>query len=342
MCEGNASPIAVEIAERDKVRELRGKLARKLASIYDETSWIAKDKTNQQQGYKYASADSMFSDIRHAAAKVGVFLMPLFGEPKIDRIPNTAKGRVDTQVVQAVTIMVIDADTGFAMEVPGYGEAYDTGDKAISKGKTAALKYTVRSLFMIPTGDDPDATTPEKPAAKAAAAEPTNGAAPATAAGQLKRTATLILKHLGATDEQKAELKQLCHERNLKAYEEIVAATAVGRSNCAAIAEWIKEKPLATAQDPTGAAPAASPSSTPSTSSVASPSSETAAPEALGDSQPVPVTIEFAQSELAEFALACATKSLRTADARAMAIAEGCTTAEEAIQFVAGYVGVKA
>jgi len=50
---------------------------------------------------------------------------------------------------------------GECLDIPSTGFGIDTGDKALAKALTMALKYALRQLFLIETGDDPDNTASE-------------------------------------------------------------------------------------------------------------------------------------------------------------------------------------
>jgi hypothetical protein len=318
MADEQVSDLTLERAQRDKVRELRGKWAKKMAQMYVETSWAKKDRqTDFGPKFKYASADSMYADIRAAAQRVGLALVPLLGEPKIDRQANSGKERTDTHVVQPISVMVIDTDTGFDMEIPGHGEASDTSDKGISKAITAALKYTLRTLFLIPTGDDPDAGS-------AAAEKKAQPAKPQTPEDELKATAAKIAENLGMKKADQTALLDACHARGLKSYREIVDAHAAGCTTIAGLMARVNAKPLTSsppaqqfANKPNGVAP-------------------TSKQEASGAPAPESATLEMTTSERTKFGTHCRILGYKEAEMFDRAAAEGCTTFDEAMLFVSG------
>lgn len=60
---------------------------------------------------------------------------------------------------------VADSDTGEKIEGTVYGRGQDNMDKGIYKALTGALKYWLTTAFLIPTGDDPEASddAPDQP-----------------------------------------------------------------------------------------------------------------------------------------------------------------------------------
>lgn len=62
--------------------------------------------------------------------------------------------------------MLLDAETGETVTITGLGSGQDSGDKAVMKAQTAAIKYAYLLSMAISTGDDPEAdikTDQEKP-----------------------------------------------------------------------------------------------------------------------------------------------------------------------------------
>jgi hypothetical protein len=54
------------------------------------------------------------------------------------------------------TWTLIDGDTGETISFQSIGTGADSGDKAAYKAATGALKYALLTVFLIPTGDDPE------------------------------------------------------------------------------------------------------------------------------------------------------------------------------------------
>jgi hypothetical protein len=135
---------------------------------------IAKDRKNEQQGYKFRGIDEVYNAMAPLLAESGLTILPT----ALDRIcepRETAKGGVIYSVTVKVDFAFVSAKDGSTHHVVTYGEAMDSGDKATNKAMSAAYKYACMQAFCIPTeGDnDADATTPPetvKPKAQQAAA----------------------------------------------------------------------------------------------------------------------------------------------------------------------------
>ena len=87
-------------------------------------------------------------------------------------------------------ITLIDRDSDESVLITGIGSGQDSGDKAVMKAQTAAIKYAYMLSLSISTGDDPeaDARTDEN-----TSAEPAKKAAPTNTTTK-RRAVTIPLK----------------------------------------------------------------------------------------------------------------------------------------------------
>ena len=123
---------------------------------------IGKDRSNQQQGYKFRGIDDVYNELAPLLAKHKLCILPrVLARECIERV--TAKGG-------AIFYVTVDAEFDFVSAVDGskhtvktFGEAMDSADKATNKAMSAAYKYAAFQAFCIPTeGDnDADSTTHE-------------------------------------------------------------------------------------------------------------------------------------------------------------------------------------
>jgi hypothetical protein len=90
----------------------------------------------------------------------GLALMPI----RVDRLESADVGKME-RVVLLVTYRLLH-ESGEHVDIQTMGSADLGGGKAAYAAQTGALKYAVRQLFAIPTGDDPDADerAPARPA----------------------------------------------------------------------------------------------------------------------------------------------------------------------------------
>lgn len=158
-----------------KMSENEKSLAAHLADIMSEVGYVQKDARNDHFKYSYASADAVMSKVREACSKRGI-------------------GIVGTQAFVVsyennVAVVKVTQTYGLGdqrVSFEGLGSGKDSGDKAIMKANTAALKYLLSLAFNISWGDDPEADSsvdkeasePQKRPSARRQAEPAPSSAP--------------------------------------------------------------------------------------------------------------------------------------------------------------------
>ena len=133
---------------------------------------IAKDRNNQQQGYKFRGIDDVYNALAPVLSKHGLCILP--------RIINREMIERTTKTGSALFYVTVEAEFDFVATEDGskhtvrtYGEAMDSADKATNKAMSAAYKYAAFQAFCIPTEGDNDAdTTTHDVAAKKTASTP--------------------------------------------------------------------------------------------------------------------------------------------------------------------------
>ena len=112
---------------------------------------------------------------------------------------KTAKGNIEHLATVKVNITLIDRDSDESVLITGIGSGQDSGDKAVMKAQTAAIKYAYMLSLSISTGDDPeaDARTDENtsvaPAKKAAPIKSSAKPRAVTIPLKQERPATVVL-----------------------------------------------------------------------------------------------------------------------------------------------------
>ena len=144
-----------------KVLELNAKLAQKKSKLrkeLKEKGILKKDRVNDFDRYAYFSEagykklfTELFSNngLELTTSEVGVR----------DFETNSSKQPTGRQVT--LKFILTDTETGFYEESVITGEGIDKGDKAIYKAYTGALKYYLANTFMVATGNDAEAESPE-------------------------------------------------------------------------------------------------------------------------------------------------------------------------------------
>lgn len=139
---------------------------------------IAKNQTNESQGYKFRGIDDVLAEVNAALTEYGLFYLPnVISYEREWR--QSAKG---TDMVHVFLIVRYDfyneAGGGpLSMTIPTEGR--DASDKATNKAMTGALKYGLLQCFAIPIrdADEQDKTSPEShgPARSSAPAPTSEG-----------------------------------------------------------------------------------------------------------------------------------------------------------------------
>lgn len=122
---------------------------------------VAKGQQNTQQNYKFRGVDDAMSAMAGPMRNHGCFIAPELTEHH--QRPRGDKG---THTVLKMRYRIY-GPAGDCLLVTVPGEAMDTADKSTNKAMSAALKYMLFQVFMIPVDarsiDDSDRDAPEPP-----------------------------------------------------------------------------------------------------------------------------------------------------------------------------------
>ncbi|MDQ0949304.1 hypothetical protein QFZ24_003227 [Streptomyces phaeochromogenes] len=122
---------------------------------------VGKDQRNEQQNYQFRGIDDVMSAMAGPMRTHGVFILPTIAEHA-----QTRDGKMTRTMITMRYRVYGPAGDCLVADVPG--EAFDYADKSTNKAQSAALKYLLFTLFMLPVDgrsiDDGDRTTPEPPA----------------------------------------------------------------------------------------------------------------------------------------------------------------------------------
>ncbi|MEV8318013.1 ERF family protein [Streptomyces sp. NPDC059900] len=122
---------------------------------------VGKDQRNEQQNYQFRGIDDVMSAMAGPMRTHGVFILPTITEHS-----QTRDGKMTRTMITMRYRVYGPAGDCLVADVPG--EAFDYADKSTNKAQSAALKYLLFTLFMLPVDgrsiDDGDRTTPEPPA----------------------------------------------------------------------------------------------------------------------------------------------------------------------------------
>lgn len=132
-----------------KKNALRGELFKR--------GFLQKGKENQFDHYKYFSEAQYKNLMTELFATCGLELTS--SQIAYEDIEGTDKQPFGRRVTFRYTLT--DTDTGFYEYCDTSGEGFDKGDKAGYKADTGSLKYYIANNFMVATGDDPEAESPD-------------------------------------------------------------------------------------------------------------------------------------------------------------------------------------
>ena len=92
-----------------------GKIYAAIAGVIADVGFVAKDKINKQQGFKYRSVDDVFNALHPALAKNKVFIVPRILERNCATIGKTQKGTDMIRVVYKIKFTFF-AEDGSSVE----------------------------------------------------------------------------------------------------------------------------------------------------------------------------------------------------------------------------------
>lgn len=130
-----------------------------VAAAMAESAEVTKKGENKEQGYKFASAESILAAVRKPLLERGVILTA--------EIASLAEQEVTSRNGGKGSLITIEVEFTFRglgeqLTIKGWrGQGQDYGDKALGKAYTNAIKTFIRTQWLLPTEhDDPEASSP--------------------------------------------------------------------------------------------------------------------------------------------------------------------------------------
>jgi|TARA_R110001599_G_scaffold169016_1_gene358925 hypothetical protein len=125
-----------------------------MVAVALEVAPVAKtSKTpSQMGGYSYRGIDDVVNTVSPLMAKNGLIIIPAIKQTKAEQYNE--KWRMNTVRFQ----FRIAHRSGQYIDTEMVAQALDPGDKAIGKSTSYALRELLCRMFLIPTGDDTEAT----------------------------------------------------------------------------------------------------------------------------------------------------------------------------------------
>ena len=131
-------------------------IAGKLVSVMAACSSVKKNGQNDFHHYKYATSADVLEKVNTALVKHNIASVVLPEVIASSDVLNN-KGNNEHLVKVKVSITLIDTDSGEQLQLSGIGSGQDSGDKAVMKAQTAAIKYAYMLTLAMSTNDDPEA-----------------------------------------------------------------------------------------------------------------------------------------------------------------------------------------
>lgn len=129
-----------------------------IVAVMAEITAVAKDRTNQQQGYAFRGADDVVTAVAPAFRRHGLVALPRVDSWSLDRIPT---GKFDTQMWRCALVVTYTFRTAGdpdGVTATVFAEAADSADKAGAKAMTVAFRTVLLQVLALPPADSDEVT----------------------------------------------------------------------------------------------------------------------------------------------------------------------------------------
>lgn len=124
-----------------------------------ESGPVKKDKKNEYNKYSYLSEAKYKELFTKLLSENGLELSASCVE---EREIQTGSNSMGCGRIVVWDFTLSDVDTGFSETMRSIAEGWDSGDKAIYKAHTGALKYFLANTFMVASGDEVENDEPPR------------------------------------------------------------------------------------------------------------------------------------------------------------------------------------
>ena len=112
---------------------------------------IAKLKKNQQQGYNFRGIEDAMNEMSPLLVNHGITVTPSYSELTIvDRVKGDPADAKATRFATIKGAFKFEAEDGSYLTNECYGEAMDSGDKAVTKAQSVAYRTALFQQFVVP------------------------------------------------------------------------------------------------------------------------------------------------------------------------------------------------
>ena len=125
-----------------------------LATVNKSIKAIGKDRTNQQQGFKFRGIDDVMNELHSLFAANEIIILQTVNEVTVtERTNQRGTGIVLRPHQRHVPVHTV---TDRTLTSPSTAKPWIGGDKATTKAMSIALKYALLQMFLIPTEEEKD------------------------------------------------------------------------------------------------------------------------------------------------------------------------------------------
>ncbi|WP_232110681.1 ERF family protein [Nocardia wallacei] len=140
---------------------LTPKVMEAFSRVMEEVREIGKKDRNRDQNFMFRGIDTVINTVGPLLRKHGVVIIPTAESIETERyVTNKGTAMKNATVRMRYTV---HGPAGDSFEGVTYGEAADSGDKAVSKAQSVAYRVFLLQSLTIPTNEpDPDASSHER------------------------------------------------------------------------------------------------------------------------------------------------------------------------------------
>lgn len=133
-----------------------------LAAVMAEVPVVAKADRNQAQGFVFRGIDSVLNAVGPALRNHEVVVVPQVEQVDMSTVEVGSRRTPMAHVTLRVRYRFCAGD-GSSVDAVVPAEAFDSGDKAVSKAMSVALRTALIQALALPTGEpDPDSVSYER------------------------------------------------------------------------------------------------------------------------------------------------------------------------------------
>ena len=112
---------------------------------------IAKLKKNTQQGYNFRGIEDAMNELSPLLVNNGITVTPSYSELHVvDRVKGDPTEAKATRFATIKGSFKFEAEDGSSVVSECYGEAMDSGDKAVTKAQSVAFRTALFQQFVVP------------------------------------------------------------------------------------------------------------------------------------------------------------------------------------------------